>query len=113
MPTFLHDRHGLGIVQASVIAGTVALSAAIVLLLAGMACAAIFARLSAFSGGDGAGDPRIAFAQGLLWIGVPFARRSTARRSWSRSRPSTDGRFLSRNLLGGNSCVKRALCKSL
>lgn len=142
MPSFLHDRRGVGIPQAGVIAGAVALSAlpgsflallairsyaarpgrlmivagaalviaaalsllifradnaavtassaAAMLLLASIARAVIFARLPGFSGGDGAGDPRVASAQGLLTqfgalgalLGPPLGAASVRLWSW-------------------------------
>lgn len=69
----------------------VALSAAAMLLLAGMALAVVFAWLPDFSGAHAAGDARIASAQGLLTqfgalgalLGPPLGAASVEVWSWS------------------------------
>ncbi len=71
-------------------ATAVALIAATVLMLAGLARAVIFSRLPEASGGEGTGDARIAAAQGLLTqfgalgalLGPPLGAATVDRWSW-------------------------------
>jgi len=73
-----------------VAAAPAAVVAALTLLLAGVARAMIFAKLPGFSGGVGAGDPRVASAQGLLTqfgalgalLGPPLGATLVDRQSW-------------------------------